>query len=77
MQLTESQLMTVATWFGVYANEIEPCSYEYELMSKLAMASGHYESAQHYLQKYHEALEYERIAEEEWKAEEQAEANFT
>lgn len=76
MTLDQNELMTIATWFAVAENEFNMSSYEYELMRKLAEASGNMQSANYYKDKYFEALEYERIAEAEWQAEEAEEAKL-
>ena len=76
MTLDQNELMTIATWFAVAENEFNMSSYEYQLMAKLAEASGNMESANYYSGKHDEALEYERIAEAEWQAEEAEEAKL-
>ena len=73
MILDQNELMTIATWFAVAENEFNMQSYEYQLMAKLAEASGNMDSANYYFDKHDEALEYESIAEAEWRAEEEAE----
>jgi hypothetical protein len=75
MTLDQNELMTIATWFAVAENEFNMSSYEYQLMGKLAEASGNMDSANYYMGKHDEALEYETIAETEWLAEEAEEAN--
>ena len=75
MILDQNELMTIATWFAVAENEFNMQAYEYQLMAKLAEASGNMDSANYYFDKHDEALEYESIAEAEWLAEEAEEAN--
>lgn len=74
MDLDQNQLRTIATWFSVYDNEIQPSSYEFELMAKICLTLGNALGAEEYWRKRLSALEYERIAEAEWKAEEEEEA---
>jgi hypothetical protein len=59
MKLTDNQLMTVAMWFAVYENEMNPTSTEYKLMMDLAFSAGNTLSADYYWKKHNEALEYE------------------
>jgi hypothetical protein len=59
MKLNENQLMTIAMWFAVYENEMNPTSTEYKLMMDLAFNAGNTLSADYYWGKHNEALEYE------------------
>jgi hypothetical protein len=74
MTLDQNELMTIATWLAVAENEFNVTSYEYQLMAKLAEASGNDQSMDYYIGKHHEALMEEMQAEAEWQAEEEAEA---